>query len=68
MIVQVWLTLFLRSLQIVSEPPSNARSCDTGAPHDVALMWTLRGLRMRVCNTLVPYWKEMNNLHRADDL
>jgi hypothetical protein len=27
-------------LQIVSKPPSNARSCGTGAPHDVALTRT----------------------------
>jgi hypothetical protein len=36
----MWLALFLESLQMVSEPPSNARSCDTGAPHDVALTKT----------------------------
>jgi len=28
------------SLQIVSEPPSNARSCGTGALHDMALTRT----------------------------
>jgi hypothetical protein len=29
-----------RSLQMVSEPPSNARSCGTGALYDVALTGT----------------------------
>jgi hypothetical protein len=36
-IAQIWLALFLGSLQIVSEPPTNARSCGTEALHDVAL-------------------------------
>jgi hypothetical protein len=39
-IAQMWLALFLGSLQMVSEPPSNARSCGTGALHDMALTGT----------------------------
>jgi hypothetical protein len=39
-IVQMWLALFLESLQMVSEPPSNAKSCGTEALHDVALTGT----------------------------
>jgi hypothetical protein len=39
-IAQMWLVLFLDSLQMVSERPSNARSCGTGALHDVALTRT----------------------------
>jgi hypothetical protein len=53
---------------MVSEIPSNVRSCGTGVLHDVVLMWTSRGLRMGVCNTSVLYWEEINNLHRVDDL
>ena len=37
MIAQIWLALFSGSLQVVSEPPSNVRSCGTRALHDVAL-------------------------------
>jgi len=37
-IAQMWLALFLGLLQMVSEPLSNAMSCGSGAPHDVALM------------------------------
>jgi hypothetical protein len=33
---QIWLTLFSRSLQVVSKPSSNARSCGTRALHDIA--------------------------------
>jgi hypothetical protein len=36
-IAQMWLALFLGSLEMVSEPSSNARSCGTRAPHDIAL-------------------------------
>jgi hypothetical protein len=39
-IAQMWLALFLGSLQMVSKSPSNARSCGTGALHDVVLTWT----------------------------
>jgi hypothetical protein len=39
---QMWLALFLGSLQMVSEPPSNARSFSTGALHDIALTRTPR--------------------------
>jgi hypothetical protein len=39
---QMWLALFPRSLQMVSEPPSNARSCGIGALHDVTLTRTSR--------------------------
>jgi hypothetical protein len=35
--VQMWLALFLGSLQMVSEPPSNARPYGIGALYDVAL-------------------------------
>jgi hypothetical protein len=42
MIVQMWLALFIWSLQMVSESLNNdARSCSTGALHDMALTWTL---------------------------
>jgi hypothetical protein len=37
---QIWLALFPGSLQMVSEPPSNARSCGIRALHDVALTRT----------------------------
>jgi hypothetical protein len=33
-IAQMWLALFLGSLQMISEPPNNARSCGIGALHD----------------------------------
>jgi hypothetical protein len=36
-IAQMWQTLFPTSLQVVSEPPSNTRSCGTGALHDIVL-------------------------------
>jgi len=39
-IAQKWLALFLGSLQMVSEPGCNARSCGTYALHDVALTRT----------------------------
>jgi hypothetical protein len=39
-IAQMWLALFSGSLQMVSEPPNNARPCGTGALHDVALTMT----------------------------
>jgi hypothetical protein len=53
--------LFLGSLQMVSEPPSNVRSCGTGALHD-------GDVRGKVCNTLVPYWKKMNSSDRVSGL
>jgi hypothetical protein len=40
--VGLWLVLFPWSLKVVSEPPSNVRSCGTGALHDMALMRTLK--------------------------
>jgi hypothetical protein len=40
MTAQMWLALFPRLLQMVSEPPSNARSCGIGALHDVGLTRT----------------------------
>jgi hypothetical protein len=42
---------------MVLEPPSNAKPCDTGTLHDMALTADedIRSLRGRVCNTLVPY-------------
>jgi hypothetical protein len=40
-ITQIWLILSPWSLQVVSEPPSNARSCGTEVLHDVALTRTL---------------------------
>jgi hypothetical protein len=42
MIAQIWIELFPRSLQMVSEPHINARSYGTGAPHDMALTRTSR--------------------------
>jgi hypothetical protein len=39
-ITQMWLALFPRSLQMVSESLSNARSYGTGALHDMALTST----------------------------
>jgi hypothetical protein len=61
-IAQMWLALFLESLQMVSEPPSNAKSCGTGALHDMhGPDEDVRGLRGGVCNTPVPYWEEMNS-------
>jgi hypothetical protein len=39
-IAQMGLALVLGSLQMVSEPPSNVRSCGTRAPHDMALTRT----------------------------
>jgi hypothetical protein len=62
-IAQIWLALFLGSLKMVSEPPSNARLCGTEALHDVALTRT-----SGICNTLVPYCEEKNNLHRVSGL
>jgi hypothetical protein len=41
-IAQMGLALFPGSLQVVSKPPSNARSCSIGALHDVALTRTSR--------------------------
>jgi hypothetical protein len=41
-IAYMWLVLFPRSSQVVLEPLSNARSCDNGALHDVALTRTSR--------------------------
>jgi hypothetical protein len=32
----MWLAFFPGSLQIVSEPPNNAKSFGIGAPHDMA--------------------------------
>jgi hypothetical protein len=47
---------------MVSEPPSNAKSCGTGALHDMhGPDEDVRGLRGGVCNTPVPYWEEMNS-------
>jgi len=37
----MWLALFLGSLQMVSEPGCNVRSCGTVALHDMALTGTL---------------------------
>jgi hypothetical protein len=53
---------------MVSEPHSNAISCGTKALHDVAPDEDFRGLRMRVCNTPVPYWEDMNSSNRMSDL
>ena len=39
-IAQMWLALFIGSLQMVSEPPSNARPCGIETLHDVALTRT----------------------------
>ena len=39
-IAQMWLALFPRSLQMVSEPPSNARLCGIETLHNVALTRT----------------------------
>jgi hypothetical protein len=39
-IAQIWLALFSGSLQMISESPSNARSCGIGALHDVTLTRT----------------------------
>jgi hypothetical protein len=41
MIAQMWLTFFPGLLQVVSEPPTNGRSCGIGALYDVALTRTL---------------------------
>jgi hypothetical protein len=38
----MWLALFHGSLQVVSEPPSNAKSYGTGALYNVALTRTSR--------------------------
>jgi len=42
MISQISPAFFPGSLQMVSEPPSNARSCGTRALHDMALIRTSR--------------------------
>jgi hypothetical protein len=39
-IAQMWLALFLGSLQMVSEPPINTRLCGTRALHDMVLTRT----------------------------
>jgi hypothetical protein len=39
-IAQMWLVLLPRSLQMVSKSPNDARSCGTGALHDMALTRT----------------------------
>jgi hypothetical protein len=60
-IVQTWLALFPASLQMESEPPSNAKPCGTGAPHDMAFRPSnedMRGLRRGVCYTHVLYWED----------
>jgi hypothetical protein len=36
----MWLAFFPGSLQMVSKSPSNARSCDIGALHDIGLTRT----------------------------
>jgi hypothetical protein len=54
-IAQIWLAFFPKSLQMISKPSSNVRSCGTKATHDDVV----RGLRRGVCNTLVPYWEEI---------
>jgi hypothetical protein len=41
-IAQMWLALFLESLQMVLESFSNTKSCGTGALLDMALMRTSR--------------------------
>jgi hypothetical protein len=43
----MWQVLFSGSLQIVSEPPSNVRSCGIGRGSDE----NVNGLRGGVCNT-----------------
>jgi hypothetical protein len=51
-------------LQMILEPPSNARLCGIGALHDVA-----RNLRGGVCNTPVPYWEDKRKSpYRVGDL
>jgi hypothetical protein len=39
-IAQIWLVLFPKSLQMVSELPSNARPCGIEALHDLGLTRT----------------------------
>jgi hypothetical protein len=41
-IAHMWLALFPGSLQMLSEPPSSARSCGIGALYNVALTRTSR--------------------------
>jgi hypothetical protein len=66
-IAQMWLALFLGSLQMVLERPSNAG-------HVVLehyMTWPGRGcqgFKGGVCNIPVPYWEEMNSSHRVSSL